>query len=346
MNLYEFDPLTDGRWGALLERNPGASVFHSPAWLEALHRTYGYSPVAYTTSPPRAELESAMVFCQIDSWLTGKRLVSLPFSDHCEPLAGSRDSWQNLCESFLQHLKEGKWRYIEIRPLHWANGACSFFRDSKAYCFHQLDLSPDADVLFHRFHKDSTQRKIRRAEREGLAVEEGRSHTLLDAFYDLQLLTRRRHGLPPQPRQWFRNLADCFGEALTVSVAYLRQQPAAAILTLRFKDALVYKYGCSDPQFHRFGAMHLLFWKSIQNAKLQGLRRFDLGRSDLDNAGLVTFKDRWGAERSTLTYGRYPPVQTRRGGEGWKLQLARQLFRHVPDSALSAIGDLVYKHLG
>jgi len=92
--------------------------------------------------------------------------------------------------------------------------------------------------------------------------------------------------------------------------------------------------------------MHLLFWKSIQNAKRLGLQRFDLGRSDQENGGLVTFKDRWGAERSTLIYGRYPADQVRRGGEGWKLQLARPFFRYVPDGVLSAIGGLFYKHLG
>ena len=73
----------------LVERHPKASVFHTPAWLQALRWTYGDEPVVFTTSPPTAELTNGVVFCRVKSWLTGRRLISLPFSDHCEPLCDS-----------------------------------------------------------------------------------------------------------------------------------------------------------------------------------------------------------------------------------------------------------------
>ena len=85
--VFRINPLVDPRWPHLLERHPCASVFHTAEWLGALRATYGYLPMAYTTSPPDAPLTNGWVFCEIDSWLTGRRLVSLPFSDHCEPLA-------------------------------------------------------------------------------------------------------------------------------------------------------------------------------------------------------------------------------------------------------------------
>src|SRR5260370_39896401 len=36
-------------------------------------------------------LESGIVLCRVESWLTGCRLVSLPFSDHCQPIGEKRD---------------------------------------------------------------------------------------------------------------------------------------------------------------------------------------------------------------------------------------------------------------
>ena len=86
MNVYAVDPLTDGRWPTFVGEHPLASVFHTREWLEALRRTYGYAPVAYTTSPPADRLSNAIVLCEIRSWLTGRRMVSLPFADHCQPL--------------------------------------------------------------------------------------------------------------------------------------------------------------------------------------------------------------------------------------------------------------------
>src|SRR5262245_33815346 len=79
-------PLLDPRWSALTARHACASAFHSPAWLEALRQTYGYEPVVLTTAARGHDLTNGLVFCRIRSWLTGSRLVALPFSDHCEPL--------------------------------------------------------------------------------------------------------------------------------------------------------------------------------------------------------------------------------------------------------------------
>ena len=57
VTTYTINPLVDPRWPDFLRRHPNASVFHSPGWLDALQRTYGYEPVVYTTSPPGTELE-------------------------------------------------------------------------------------------------------------------------------------------------------------------------------------------------------------------------------------------------------------------------------------------------
>jgi len=346
MTVHKIDPLKDPRWGDFVHRHPRASVFHTSAWLGALHRTYGYEPVGYTTSAPDQDLRNGIVFCKVNSWLTGRRLVSLPFSDHCEPLVDEPEDLHDLLEALQQESVGENWRYIEIRPLRSLDPVTTFFHETETYSIHRLDVSPDLETLFRNFHKDSTQRKIRRAEREGLTEQEGRSDSLLDIFYRMQLLTRRRHQLPPQPRNWFRDLIDCLGDALKIRVAFKEGRPVAGILTLRSKDTLIYKYGCSDAQFNRLGGMHFLFWRAIQDAKKCGIRILDLGRSERNNSGLIIFKDRWGAERSTLTYERYAIGSSEPRGRDWKLTIAKRVFAYVPDSFLSAVGSLLYKHIG
>ena len=205
------------------------------------------------------------------------------------------------------------------------------------------------DALFRNFHKDSTQRKIRRAEREGLTYEDGRSESLLDEFYRLLIMTRRRHRVPPQPKRWFQNLIDCFRESLKIRVAFQNRRAVAAILTLAHKDTLFYKYGCSDTNFNNLGGMQLLFWRSIQESKDAGLRVFDLGRSDLESTGLITFKDRLGAARSTLTYARLsasPRYGYRPGTADWAEHAAKRALGWLPGRVLRAVGDLVYRHIG
>jgi hypothetical protein len=171
--LYRVDPLRDPRWGELLRWHPRASIFHSVGWLEALHRTYGYESLVYTKSPPGKPLESGMVFCRVESWLTGRRLVSLPFSDHCDPLMGEPSDLEVFSAGLQEELREARWRYIELRPLEPLDVATPLYSMGERYTFHQLDLRPDLNTLFLNFHKNSTQRKIKRAEREGLRYEEG-----------------------------------------------------------------------------------------------------------------------------------------------------------------------------
>ena len=349
--LHRIEPLTDSRWDALLARHPLASVFHTRGWLEALRRTYGYTPIAYTTSPSGASLENAVVFCRIESWLTGRRLVSLPFSDHCEMLASDAAELNALLSASERIMREEGIRYIELRPQHAVHNPPTPFRPHRTYCFHELDLRPDLDVLFKNLQKDSVQRKIRRADREGLTCETGDSAALIDAFWRLFLLTRRRHLAPPPPKQWFRNVLDCLGGAAALRVAFHGKQPVAAVITLHCNDTMVYKYGCSDQRFQQLGGMQFLLWTSIQNAKENGLTVFDFGRSDWDNPGLITFKDRWGTSRSVLEYVRFPASSRSSSAyvptpATWTGGFTKRVFSLLPDRVLSSVGSLLYKHIG
>ena len=121
-------------------------------------------------------------------------------------------------------------------------------------------------------------------------------------------MTRRRHQLPPQPFNWFRNLAACCRELFNVRVASLRGRPIAAMITLQLRDTVVYKYGASDAAFHALGGMHFLFWKAITDACAEGRTAFDFGRSDPDQTGLLTFKDRWGAARVPVSVLALPGI--------------------------------------
>jgi len=218
--------------------------------------------------------------------------------------------------------------------------------EGQRFYLHTLDLARPAEQVFNGFHHSSTQRAIRRAEREGLTYEAGQSESLLSSFYRLLRLTRRRHGLPPQPLAWFRNLVDCLGNRLTIHLASKNGTPVASILTLSFKKSMVYKYGGSDAAYHTLGGMPFLFWRAIQAAQAEGIEELDLGRSDLDQAGLVAFKDHLGATRTTLTYYIHPEGRTNTAHDGALARAARRVAGRLPDAVLDLTGRLLYRHLG
>jgi hypothetical protein len=343
--VYEIDPLCDPRWATLVESHGRASVFHSVNWLKALRAMYDYEPVAITTCAPGVPLTNGLVFCRINSWLTGRRFVSLPFSDHCNPLTDSSDELDEMLWHMQQYVDNGACKYVEIRPSFYEQSSRSRLDNGLTYYFHSLDLCKSTEELFHNFHKDCVQRKIKRAERENVKYEEGRSELLLQKFYNLLVMTRRRQYLPPQPLSWFRGLIAAFGDNLKIRLASQNDLPVASILTLSHKKTMVYKYGCSDARFNRLGGTPLLFWKTIQEAADNGFKELDMGRSDTDNLGLIAFKEHWGATGVPLRYWIYPHELVT-SPSSWQKRLARQLVPVTPDSGLKAVGKLFYKHIG
>jgi hypothetical protein len=349
MKVYELDPTQDLRWAKFVEKYPKASVFHSVAWLEALRRTYGYEPVVFTTSPPTGELKNGLAFCRVKSWLTGRRLVSLPFSDHCELLCDSVEDMNFLIRHLQTTLENKGWKYLELRPLNGnfsQIGSGLGLLPAATHFLHMLDLRPDLNDIFRSLDKDSVQRRIQRAERAGLVEKCGTSEELLKDFYALFVVTRGRHSLPPIPYAWFQNLIQCQGKALEIRLAYKEEAPVAAILTLQFRDVLYFKYGCSDARFNKYGATPWLFWRCISAGKSNGAEAFDMGRTEEDNAGLLAFKNHWDSRPQRLVYWRSPHASSLDLVHGWKLSMAKKMFSYFPKRLLTMTGRLIYRHIG
>ena len=345
--IYTLNPLLDPRWEQFLLQAPRASIFHSSGWLRALQQTYKYVPIVFTTTPPDRPLENGTVFAAVKTWLVRERLVSLPFSDHVDPLMDSENDLMELLEELQVEQRAGRWKKVELRPATTEKQPQSLpFYNGQSFVLQSVDLHCGLDGVFSRFHRDSIRRKIRKAERSGLVEEAGRSEQLVQQFFELHVMTRRRKFLPPPPLAWFRNILACLGENANIRVASKDDKPIAAILTLRFKETAFYKYGCSDSHFHNLGGMPFLLWKAMEDEYRSGAKVFDLGRSDPQNVGLIRFKEKLGAQRTDLTYRVVPADSHPSATDDWRMTFAKKLFRFLPDRAFVYAGSKIYPHIG
>jgi hypothetical protein len=346
--IYTLDPLVDLRWEEFLNRAPRASAFHSSGWLRALFHTYHYAPIVFTSTPPNRALENGTVFTIVKSWLVDSRLVSLPFSDHVDPLMQREEDLVELLFDLRKGQQSGRWKRVELRPTTVGNynPAWPIFFDGQRFIQQQVDLRPNLETVFSRFHHDSIRRKIRKAERSGVVEEVGQSEELLQQFFSLHTKTRRRKSLPPPPLLWFRNILEYLKEKATIRVASKDGKPIAAILTLRFKETAVYKYGCTDSRFHNLGAMPFLLWKAMEQEHRTGAKEFDLGRTGPDNMGLIRFKEKFGAVRTDVTYKIFPEESRPAMENDWRLSLAKKIFRFLPEKAMVYAGSKIYPHIG
>ncbi|MEO7723588.1 MAG: peptidoglycan bridge formation glycyltransferase FemA/FemB family protein, partial [Chthoniobacterales bacterium] len=191
------DPLVDPAWDELVLSHPEATLFHSSAWGKVLARTYGHKPF-YLHVIRRGITEALVPLMEVSSFFTGRRGVCLPFSDFCGPLLFGNADTTVVFEKLASLARERRWSHVQLRDQLPIASATAFYG-------HSLDLRPGAEALFARF-SSPVRRAIRKAEKSGLTVERSESWASVRDFYQLHVETRRRHGLPPQPQSFFRNI--------------------------------------------------------------------------------------------------------------------------------------------
>jgi lipid II:glycine glycyltransferase (peptidoglycan interpeptide bridge formation enzyme) len=276
-------------------------------------------------------------------------MVSLPFSDHCEPLMERPEELEFFVDCLQAEIEHQKWKYLEVRPVNGifdSGGKQGSFRATEKCYLHRLNLRTEMGDIFRSFHRDSVQHEIRRAERAGLVCERGRSDRLLQDFYSLCVLARNHRDPPPQPYAWFRNLLDSLDNSLEIRVAYKDQMPIAAILILRFRDTIYCKYGCSNLQFKDLGAISLLLWEAIRDSKTAGAEYFDLGRSAVDDQGLIECKNHWAGGHTPMVCWRCSGQDPLAMKDGWKMKAVKYISARMPSKFLALTGKFVYRHIG
>ncbi len=345
--IHLLNPLTVPAWDENVGALDGTSFFHSAAWARVLQETYGYHPLYVAKTDPAGRPTALLPLMEVSSWLTGRRGVGLPFTDMAEPLCSDAATFRELHDAALAMGRSRGWKYLECRGgKSWQPEAPA----STEFLHHSLGLGIGEAALLAGFD-DSVRRAIRKAERSGVQVEFSRSPEAMDAFYQLMCLTRRRHGVPPQPYRFFANIQrHVLAEREQGWIVLGRDatgQPVAGAIFLHFNRRAIYKFGASDESRQELRANNLVFWRSIQHYAKQGFLDLDYGRTSLGNEGLRKFKLSWGTREERAEYTRYDfrtsrYVTAKDEAHGWH----NHVFRNLPTLFSRLAGSILYRHIG
>jgi CelD/BcsL family acetyltransferase involved in cellulose biosynthesis len=340
----ELDPVADPSWADLVQRSPAATVFHHPGWLDLLRATYGYAMTACAVRGEDGRLVAGLPVAEVSSRLTGGRLVALPFSDLCPPLVadGAPPGGPSALHEALGVFQARRALPLEVRGtgevLRRAPGGERFHH-------HVLALERDVAAVERRFAKPQVLRGVRRARREGLVAQTATDRSALEAFYRLHVATRRRLGVPTQPRRFILGFETLFAGGLGFVLLVRRDEcPVAAGVFLTLGDTLLYKYGASDARFLGLRPNNLLFMEAIRWGCEHGMRRLDFGRTHWDHESLRAFKLAWGAEEHELRYRHVGGLPGRPSERATGMLGA--LIRRSPPWVGRAIGEVLYRHAG
>ncbi|MGC2423919.1 MAG: peptidoglycan bridge formation glycyltransferase FemA/FemB family protein [Nitrospirota bacterium] len=340
--LEIINPLSRTGWDDLVIASGKGSFFHSSTWARVLNESYGYKPVYFAFY--NDEGYNALVpFMEISSRITGKRGVSLPFTDYCEPIIQGDCTIGDVTARIVRFGKSAGWRYIELR-----SGVGMPVPASSFYYGHVLDIARDEKTLLSSF-RESTRRNIKKAEKEGVKVSVSGSLDSIRKFYRLNCMTRKLHGLPPQPYRFFEKIyehAVSEGYGMAVLADY-NGKTIAGNVYFHFGDKAMYKYGASDREHLHLRANNLVMWEAIRHYAKNGFRSLCFGRTEPENSGLLQFKRGWGGQEQVVNYYKYDLKLDSYVTETSRLRgFHNKVFANMPVPFLRLAGYLLYKHMG
>jgi CelD/BcsL family acetyltransferase involved in cellulose biosynthesis len=339
------NPASLPEWDDMVAAQPGGSFFHTSSWANVLVESYGYRP-AYFSVIRNGVLHALLPVMEIDSLLTGRRGVSIPFSDYADPFAEEEGEYGALAESALRYGARTGWKTLEIRGggSPWEVAAAS-----SRFLGHRLSLAGSESEILAGF-RTNMRRNIARALKEGVTIEVSGSSEAMEEYYRLHCITRKGHGIPPQPLKFFRKILEhVLGrDAGRIALASFRGRIVAGIVIFHHGKKAIYKYGASDDIGKQCRANNLVMWEAIRWYRQQGATEFCFGRTEPGNTGLREYKLGYGASEYELSYYKYDIRRDRiveekaQKAPGWM----ESCFQRVPIPVSRIIGSLAYRHVG
>lgn len=282
----------------------------------------------------------------VTSWLTGNRAVSLPFSDHCEPIFKSFQHSDALLKEVIGCCEEKKMKYIEFRSpgTKYPIDAQEFRTDLR----HLLQLKGNEVELFN-FFSENTKRNIKKATKQKLSLKIKNDYSGIKIFYKMHCQTRKRHGLPPQPFVFFENIYKNIISKGTGDILFAMNDSSyiASAIYFKFGKKLLYKFGASITDNNELRGNFFVMWEAIKKYLSEGFEEFDFGRTELNHEGLQRFKRGWNTDEFFIYTSRYSvkgkiflTTSTKTDG------IHNLIFSHSPIFLLKLVGNSLYKHIG
>jgi len=343
-SLQRINPTHFPEWNHMVSSFENASCFHTSNWARTICESYGYDP-SYFILNDDVGLSAVIPLVSIKSLITGRRAVSLPFTDFCHPLMSGNCNFQDILSNVIDHCKHLKWNHIELRGCH------KYLPEqvpSEMFYTHRLLLDPDIQKMYSSF-RSSTCRNIKKAQKQGVHVQIQSTMAFVQTFFELNCLTRRQHGLPPQPLLFFKNLYEhLIAKGLgKTAIAFYQSEPVAGAIFLNFGKKVIYKYGASDSRLNHLRANNLVMWEAIKWYAQNDYKELHMGRTKPSHSGLDQFKSGWKTIKETLFYYKYDLIQKSfvKKNESQGLPYEK-IFSVLPLPFLRMVGKIAYRHIG
>ncbi|MCX8105875.1 MAG: GNAT family N-acetyltransferase [Ignavibacterium album] len=326
-----------------LESTPDSTIYHHPLWLKAIQNTFGHKTYYLLEYNDSGSILSLIPFMKFKSVITGKKIISLPLSTHCDPLIDVNkltEALKFISESFADY------KIFDLRTLKNFSETLPDYSGSTEYFTHILELKDSLEETFNSFHPTSVRASIRRAEKNNLKIIWGKTLDDLISFYNLKFKLRKRLRLPPIPFEFFKNvwIELSKNNLISLPIVYKDNKPIAAGFVLNFKDKFYLEYTASEKDYLNLYPNHKLFFDVIKKAFNSGAKYVDFGRTATENTSLISFKEKWATEKNLIYHYHFPPEPLLQKSKIIPKKLIMTVNSFLPEFLLNVEGKIIYRY--
>lgn len=321
-------------WQAYVDSHPEATIYHTLAWRDILYNEYRFEPV-YLLAREREKNVGILPMFLVKN-LRGMRLVSLPFSIYGGPIGDSGEIVSALLSKAKEMIMRGVAGSIESKCMPVGIEELGSASEEKGM---KVDLTISVDGLW----KQLTDRNdVNRAIREGLkfSLSDGDG---IEKFYQLQLMTRKRLGLPTPSLRYYRSFFERMPGMVKLALVKKGDTPIAGGIFFAYKGSILYALGASEQKYLYCRPNDMLIWEMIKWGCDNGFNILDLGPTPFSDKGLMHFKAKWGGRTIPVNEYIFPSYN-----EGRKTvnKMASSLFEVLPVNLARHVGHHVIRAMG
>lgn len=338
----EVVPFTDEMseaWEAYILENDDATLFHTLRWRDVIRRTFKHDDF-YMVAKRGSEIVGCLPMFKVSSMFFGTTLVSVPFGVYGGLLVDDKEVAQKLIDEAQVVARDCGAKYVELRHL---DSPIEGLAHTDLYFTFIDDIPEDYDGCLARI-----PRKARAEVRKALKDESlsfGFDDISLKDFHRLFSMNKRKLGSPLFPSSLFWHQKDILDKDESILTVRKDGEVVAAVMSFVFKDTIMPYYSGAIPGAERFRASNYMYFRLMEWASEQGLKKFDFGRSRV-GTGAYSFKKHQGFEPTQLSYEYLLNTATEvpaMNPSNPKYRMAKKVFANMPLWMAQKVGSWLVK---
>lgn len=287
-------------WDSLVAGSPEATVFHTSAWAELWCEEWRGARWTAVLAEADGRYVGA-IGAIVRPRGIGRTVLSMPFAtyggpivraDHPDPASvrrGLLEGYARLAGGRRTLRSEMSWYGGSIEEIPSRLHAVQEFT-------HVLPLTPEFESLVEGF-TPSTRRLVRQAEESGLTIRAADGDEDIRAFYDMAVETVRRRGGKPKPHSLYQRIQRSLAPAglARYHLVFHGERPVAGSLHLFHQGVATNWLPVSREASWPLRPNNFLIARTLETLCAAGYLEYNFGASPPDAAGLIRFKEGWGA---------------------------------------------------